>query len=129
MKSKRIILGLAMAFVVCSSLTVFAASVSKRYDYGSGKDVTVYGYVKFLEGPLTIQDKVYYTVSMSGTNVGKCTVAYSVIVDNKEKFHGVLNKSNLSDSGNGLAVGYGHEYAKLVLDFNGKTKTITSYAD
>lgn len=78
---------------------------------------------------MTIEDRVYYNVNLLGTDISKCTVAYQVKVDNILKKSEVLNKSKPSASATGLKVGYGHEYAQLQLDFNGKTKILTSYAD
>lgn len=127
MKKKRIIFALVLVFSMVGSMTVMAASVSKTFTYNSESHVN--GYISFLEGPLTIQDKVYYTASLGGKDISKCTVAYKVIVDNSTITSGVLNPSNPSVSASDVKVGYGHEYAKLQFDFNGTTKTLTSYAD
>lgn len=104
-----------------------AASVSGRYVYNSTSYVN--GYLEFLEGPLTIQDKVYYSVSITGQDISQCTVSYDIVVDGEIKVNGVLDPTNTTDSDTDLKVGYGHEYAQLNLHFNGTTKTIVSYAD
>lgn len=127
MRNKRIIVTVAMFLSMCGSITALAAAKSNTYKYNSTSNV--YGYIDFLEGPLTIEDRVYYTASIGGSDISKCTVAYKVIVDNSIKVSGVLKKSNPTASESGLKVGHGHEYAKLQLDFNGNTKVLTSYAD
>lgn len=129
MKKKRMIFTFALTLMLFSSLVAMAASAEKTWDYGSNINATVHGYIDFLEGPLTIEDKVYYNAAIIGTEKSKCTVAYSVIVDNSVKSQGVLDKNKYSVLVTDLKVGYGHEYATLKVQFNGKTKTITSYAD
>lgn len=127
MKNKRIIVVFILTFLFFGSITAMAASVYKTYVYNSTSSIAAY--IDFLEGPLTIADKVYYSVDLTGSDISRCTVAYSVIVDNSQVASGVLNSSNPRVSESGLSVGYGHEYAKLQLDFNGKTKILTSFAD
>lgn len=129
MKKKRTIFTLALTLMLFSSVVAMAASVSNTYNYGKNIDATVHGYIDFLEGPLTIEDKVYYNAAIIGTEKSKCTVAYSIIVDNSIKSQGVLDKNKYNVSVTDLKVGYDHEYATLKLQFNGKTKTMTSFAD
>lgn len=129
MKKKRATFIITMLLMLCSSVMAMAASVSKSYDYGNGINAKVHGYVDFLEGPLTIEDRVYYNAGIAGSQSSKCTVAYSIIVDNKTKSSGTLDKNKSSVSVSGMKVGYGHEYAILRLKFSGKTKNLTSYAD
>ena len=72
---------------------------------------------------------MYYDASITGSQKSKCTVAYSIIVDNKTRASGTLDKTQYSISASGMKVGYGHEYATLRLKFSGKTKKLTSFAD
>ena len=104
MKKKRMILLAALSLMIFGSTTAMAAFKSATYKYGNNVDATVHGFIDFIEGPLTIQDKVNYNVAISGTQRSKCTVAYEVEVG-------------------------GDESATLRLKFSGKTKELTSFAD
>lgn len=133
MRGKRCLVVMVLLLFVLGNVTVFANVARATYDYGSGKNAKVYGFILFTEGNLTFQDYVGYNVNLSGTDKAECTVSYFVIVDNKSVDHGTLNKNlenkNYSVSNPKFKVGWGHEYAKLKLVFNGKTYIITSFAD
>ena len=129
MKKKRTILVAALTFMLFSSVVAMAAAKNQTYSYGSNINASVHGFISFVEGPLVMRDKVYYNAAITGAQRSKCTVAYSVIVDNSVVAYGVLDKNKYSVSVSDKAVGYGHEYAKLQLKFNGKNKILTSYED
>lgn len=129
MKKKRTILVAVLTLMIFSSVVAMAAAKSQTYSYGNKINASVHGFISFVEGPLVIQDKVYYNAAITGAQRAKCTAGYSVIVDNSIVAQGDLDKHCYSVSVSDKPVGYGHEYAKLQLKFSGKTKTLTSFAD
>ena len=64
MKKKRTILVAALTLMIFSSVVAMAAAKSQTYSYGNKINASVHGFISFVEGPLVIQDKVYYNAAI-----------------------------------------------------------------
>ena len=125
MKHKRTFVTLVLAFTLLGSMPVIAAT-SATYLYDT--NCNVYGYVDLLEGPLTFEDRLYYTVQVTGTVPQSCEVGYSVRVGINPIASGKLTVNKKRVSVSEKKVGYGNTMASLELAFQGVTKLLTCYA-
>lgn len=123
----KVIAGLLLCGTIAGVSTSLAA---RSYDMPiSGLNAKMHGYIDFLEGPLTIADKVYYNGSVFGKE------AY--LITNKEGGYvqAGTNKKDLPKkyvyyghaiSVSGAKCGYGGSYAYLNMSCEGTKTKITS---
>ena len=109
-----------------SSVVAYASSGNRtekfnRYNaYGSE-------FVSFVEGPLTISDKVSYSFDLIGTEKKYVSMEYEARTPSKLVSQGTLSASKgYSVEGTNKNGGYGNTYAQSSMSFNGVTYTITA---
>lgn len=122
MKHKRTFITLVLALALFGCMPVMAAA-SATYPYDT--KCNVYGYVDLLEGPLTFEDRLYYTAQVTGTVPQSCEVGYSVRVGIDPIASGKLTASRKKVSESERKVGYGNNAATLTLVFEGRTEVLS----
>lgn len=111
--------------LLTTAIPVFAGSNNKLVYFNAYK---AFGseYVAFVEGPLTIQDNITYTFTLSGTQKSKAAFTYRAGVDDDgEVVSGTLNSTKgYSKSGTNVSCGCGNTYAYAEMDIEGTTYRI-----
>lgn len=124
----KVIAGLLLCGTIAGTSTALAAT---SYDMPiKGLNAKMHGYVDFLEGPLTIADKVYYNGSVYGSDaylITNRTNNYVQAGTNKKKLIKKYVYYGHSVSASGAKCGYGGSYAYLNMSCEGTTARITSY--
>lgn len=127
-KSRRkVIAGLLLCGTIAGVSTSFAAT---SYDMPiKGLNAKMHGYIDFLEGPLTIADKVYYNGSVWGKEADLITKKDNNYVrarTNKKKLDKQYVYYRKSVSISGASCGHGGTCAYLDMSCEGSTATIKS---
>ena len=114
-----------MAIALCAmTVPVFAGSNNKSVKSAKYNAYST-EYVGFVEGPLTISDKVSYTFTLSGKQNNKLSMTYRAGTPNKRVAEGVLNATyGTSVSGTNVSAGSGNTYGYAAMDFEGSTYEI-----
>lgn len=83
-------------------------------------------YVAFVEGPLTITDKLSYTFTLSGTEKGKAALTYVAGANNNgDMVSGILNSTKgYSVSATNVSCGYGNTYGYADMNIEESTYRI-----
>ena len=114
-----------MAIALCAmTVPVFAGSNNKSVK-SAKYNAYATEYVGFVEGPLTISDKVSYTFTLSGKQNNKLSMTYRAGTPNKRVAEGVLNATyGTSVSGTNVCAGSGITFGYAAMDFEGSTYEI-----
>lgn len=114
-----------MLVAICAmTVPVFAGSNNKSVK-SSTYNAYATEYVGFVEGPLTITDKVSYTFSLEGAQNSKISMTYRAGTPSKRVAEGTLNSTyGTSVSGTNVSAGYGNSYGYAAMDFEGSTYEI-----
>lgn len=120
MRSKRVGFIFAVALLVlCSNLSVLAGSNSTSKKF-SGYNAYGTEFVAFVEGPLTIADKVSYTFSLVGTDAEYLNMPYKAGTPAKIVVSNTLGVGTniYQASGTNVSAGYGNTYgfASMTID-------------
>lgn len=114
----------ACMLVVITSIPVFAGSNNKNVKFSA---YNAYGaeFISFVQGPLTISDKVSYTFSITGQDASKCAMTYRAGTPTRMVASGILNNIyGYSVSGTNVNAGYGNSYGFATMDIEGTTYEI-----
>lgn len=132
LKCKRIVAMLFCITTVGTFGAISAFAANSGVVSSTNIDVSIDGYVEFLEGPLLFEDKVFYTALLSGSDIDlvynstdtRCYVQPKT--DKKTLAIQYLNSNRQSViNSNGTKCGHGGSYAKLLMSAAGTTSTIT----
>lgn len=113
------------ATLLTTAVPVFAGSNTK-VTYFNRYDAIGSEFVAFVEGPLTISDKLSYTFTLSGDEKGKASLTY-IAGANKSgnKVSGTLNSTKgYSKSATNVSCGYGNSYGYAEMTIEGTTHRI-----
>lgn len=107
--------------LLCSNLSVLAGSnsMSKKFS-----DYNAYGteFVAFVEGPMTITDKVSYTFSLVGEDSEYQNMPYKAGTPSTLVVNGVLGVEShrYSAEGTNVSAGYGNAYGYASMTIDGQ---------
>lgn len=118
-----------LGVIICAVSTSLAATNNYSMPI-DGMNAAMDGYIDFLEGPLTIQDKVYYSASVYGSD------AYQIANTTNNYVQAGSDKKNLMKryvyfnhpvNVSGENCGYGGSYGYLNMSCEGTVDIIYSY--
>ncbi len=138
MKIRRRIATFIFSFIMLRSICAISAlAYSERTINAANNTLHLYGYLDFLEGPLTIKDKVWYNANIYGTydmtgimtnaSHGDNQCCYVMpgtdnVTLNKEFMYDT--KRSVTSGTNGVYVGYGGTQGKMIMNAMGTKSTL-----
>lgn len=132
-KKRRIAVMVLCVIILINVFSVYAANSATVWH--KDIDCKVYGFIEFVEGPLTISDKIWYNGVLSGTDSylivpgakAKDAIAYITPGTDKSTLGSIrLSYGAASVKGIQVPCGYGGTKGKLTLYCGGTTRTIYS---
>ena len=135
MKTKRILFGIICSIILFGNLICVQASNQADVNHPI-IDCKVHGFIQFVEGPLTISDKIWYSGVLSGADTylivpsttAKDAIAYITPGTDKKTLDSVrLWYGKESCTKYQVSCGYGGTKGKLKIYCGGNSRTIYSY--